>query len=248
MRVPLKLAFLFDNRQEQYLTHIKQIILASLLANVAICQTAGRIQGIVNDDSGKPVAGAYVIANPQSGSNRTTLSGITSADGKFSVDNMPAASYLICIQVPGGPYLDPCQRSKGTEISLASGQVIANRTFTVSKGSLLQVRLQDPKKLFSAADDLLIGVYLPSGFFQHMRLSTTGAGERTYDVAVPLRTHARVAIVSKHLEIADGTGKALAVTAPGAVPGKSATSDVVTIQGQAVESAVPVSFSVTGRK
>jgi hypothetical protein len=77
-----------------------------------------------------------------------------------------------------------------------------------------------------------------------MRLASSDATGRTYDVAVPLKTSIRLNIISSHLRISDDKSNSLAPTT--LTP--SATSSTVTFPGQSALHGPPVTFTVTGRK
>ena len=82
------------------------------------------------------------------------------------------------------------------------------------KGSLLQVRIDDPLRLMatdkgSSAGDIIVGILLPQALFQPMRLASGDASGRTYDVAIPTNMPVRVQIHSTHLQIADSQGLSL---------------------------------------
>src|SRR6266550_332408 len=71
---------------------------------------AGNLAGSVSDESGKPVAGAFVTALRNSlppASSRTT----SDAKGAFAINGLPAGTYSVCVQVPVGGFLDPCEWS-----------------------------------------------------------------------------------------------------------------------------------------
>jgi hypothetical protein len=220
-----------------------------LLTHAALAQTTARIQGTVNDDSGKPVTAAHVVAALQSLTDHSTYSAVTGPKGEYALDNLKPGQYSLCTQAPGGPHLNPCQWSTGPQATVAAGQTIANQALTVTKGAILQLRLDDPQKLITPSDDIFLVVYLPSGLFQPLRLVSRDAAGRTYDVAVPLKNPVRLAIISSHLQMVDDKGNGLA---PHAVQNSNApaaaTNSVVTFPGQSAVNGPPVTFTITGRK
>jgi hypothetical protein len=220
------------------------------LAAPAFSQNTASIKGTVNDDSGKPIANAIAVATLQSVASHATSSAVTGANGSFTLTNLAPGKYSICIHAPGEPQLNPCQWSQDTQVTVAAGQAVANQTITSVKGSLLQVRINDLGKVLTPADDLMIGIYLPNGLFQPLRLAASDPTGRTYDTAVPLATAARLAVISTHLQIADDKGASLAPTAIAkanfAPP--AATSTTLTLPAQSAANGPPIKFTITGRK
>jgi hypothetical protein len=175
---------------------------------------------------------------------------VTGPKGEFAFKNLPPGNYSICVHVPGGPHLNSCQWSQATQVTVASGQTLANQTITLTKGALLQVRLADPNKILTPKDDVMIGVYLPSGLFQPLRLAASDPAGRTYDAAVPLSTQVRLSVHSSHLLISDDQGKGLAPlplpkgnTAPAV-----ATSGVIVLPGRSGFNGPPLTLTIAGRK
>ena len=215
----------------------------------ALCQTA-KIQGVVIDDSGKPVAGIYAVATAQSATDHSTYSSVTNSRGEYSFDALPPGKYSICVQSPGGPQLNNCQWAVATQATVAAAQTLGNQTITVTQGELLKIRLDDPKQLIAYTDDILIGIYLPSGLFHPMRLATSDPTGRTYEIAVPLKTPVRVSVISTHLQMTDDKSKNLAPQSanPNSTGPVPATSSTQTLAGPSAANGPPITFTVTGRK
>jgi hypothetical protein len=220
------------------------------LTQIAFSQTTARIQGVVNDDAGKPVSGVYAVATAQSATDHSTYSAVTNNKGEYSFDNLKPGKYSICVQSPGGPHLGNCQWATTAQATVAAAQTLAGQNITVTQGAVFQLRIDDPKKLIAATDDILAGIYLPSGLFQPMRLAATDPTGRTYDVAVPQKSSFRLAVISSHLLMSDDKGNGLgpkAVT-PNSTAPSPATSVTLTLQGPSAVSGPPTTVTVTGRK
>src|SRR5438128_2573218 len=112
-------------------------ILLSLAACSLWAQAPGRIQGKVTDDAGQAVANVYVVAAPTTTGARNHYTAATSATGDFSIDQVAAGVYRLCVQAPRSAYLDPCVWSTPAQLTLTAGQVAANTNLQVSKGSVL---------------------------------------------------------------------------------------------------------------
>lgn len=233
------------------------IVILGVSVPIALCQTAakGGIQGVVKDDSGKAVAGAVAIATGVGTSSHQSHTATTTASGAYSFTGLEPGQYQVCVQLPGGPNLDPCQWSKPTLIAVASGTTTANQTTTAVKGSVLQVRINDPQKLMAtdksaSASDIVVGVLLPQGLFQPMRLGSSDATGRTYDAAIPMGVPIHVQIHSSHLQIADNLGASLGPVnaAPGSGAAAMASASTLTVQVPAGTASQTMTFSVTGKK
>jgi hypothetical protein len=105
------------------------------------------------------------------------------------------------------------------------------------KGTLLQVRVNDPASLWktgSGNPDMLLGVALPAVLVQPMRLASTDSGGRTYDAAIPAGTPVKISLYAPHFAIAGSNGAAPAATAP--------------VQSQAGQATLLLTYTITGTK
>lgn len=71
---------------------ISVLLIALLSATVMAQSTTGSVSGTVKDSAGAAIGGAEVLLGSAQGARRTAL---TSADGKFTFDNVPAGTYLV---------------------------------------------------------------------------------------------------------------------------------------------------------
>ncbi len=233
------------------------IVILFVSVPAAVCQTAskGGIQGVVKDDSGKAVAGAVAVATGVGTPSHQSHTVTTTASGAYSFTGLEPGQYQVCVQLPGGPNLNPCQWSKPTLITVAGGATTANQTTTAVKGSLLQVRINDPQKLMAtnksaSASDIVVGILLPQALFQPMRLASSDTTGRTYDIAIPTGMPIRVQIHSSHLQIADSQGGSLGPVnaAPGSGVAAMASASTLTVKVPAGTASQTMTFSVTGKQ
>jgi len=216
----------------------------SVVLSAALAQSTAKIQGTVHDDSGKPIAGAFALATTQSAAALPTRTTVTDGQGQYTFTNLPAGKYNICIQIPGTSRLGNCEWAAATSATVAASQSLTNPTITIAKGTLFQLRLNDPNQLIAQTDDILLGVYLPGGAFRPMRLASRDAAGRTYDIAVPLSTSFRIGLISAHLQISDNHGAPLA----SAVLTSVATSVNLTLPGPSSDGLPAIVYTVTGRR
>jgi hypothetical protein len=220
---------------------------AAILLPLTLAASAqsAKIQGIVTDDMGRPVSGILAVATLQSPADHSTYTAITNSKGEYSFANLSSGKYSICVQSPGGPHLSNCHWATPVQVTVASGQTIANQNIAVSRGAVLQVRVDDHKNFAAKDDDLLVAVYLPSGAFLPLRLAISNTDSRTYEAAVPRNTPLRLTVVSGHLKIADDKGKDLGPHGNG---NSAAAAATLTITEPPFIDAPPVVLTVTGRQ
>jgi hypothetical protein len=126
-------------------------VAVSLLASVLSLQgqtqnSTGTISGVVAGDDGKLLA-AVVTAN-STGSPAASGRTESASDGSFIISGLPAGVYELCAAVLGGGYLDPCAWSEVQQLAqVTPGKTLAGRRLVLLKGSVLQVRVNDPLKL-----------------------------------------------------------------------------------------------------
>ena len=139
------------------------------LTGVSLFAQAGSLAGTVTDGSNKPVTGAFITANRESlpaASGRA----FSVADGTFQISGLPAGSFTVCVQVPGGDFIDTCEwQILPLRVDVKVGQAVAGLKFKLQKGAILQVRLNDPGSLLSPSPptktvpQLLMGIQTAKG-------------------------------------------------------------------------------------
>jgi hypothetical protein len=208
-----------------------------LAVSVVRAQTPGVIQGVIDDNSGPVVSPVHVLAvNPAIGGKSYTA--VTNSNGAFSISGVAPGTYSICVQEPGGAHLDPCRWSTPVLIKVAAGQTVSNASVSAVKGTLLQVRVNDPGGLWKAGSgkpEVLIGVILPSSLFQPMRLASSDAGGKNFDVAIPAGTPVKMSVTAPHFAISDSQGLSLGAT-------------VAPVQSSAGQASLLLTYTITGGK
>jgi hypothetical protein len=208
-----------------------------LAASVVRAQTTGVIQGVIKDDSALAVSSVHVVAADATiGGKQYTA--VTSSNGAFSISGVAPGTYSICVQEPGGAHLDPCHWSTPVRIKVAAGQTVASPSIVAVKGTLLQVRVNDPGGLWKPGNgnpEVLIGVILPASLFQPMRLASSDAGGKNFDVAIPSGTPVKMSVTAPHFAISDNQGLSLGAT-------------VAPVQAAAGQASLPLTYTITGGK
>jgi hypothetical protein len=208
-----------------------------LAAAAVDAQTTGVIQGVIKDDSGQAVASVYAVAVDATIGGKS-YTAVTGSNGAFSIAGVAPGTYSVCVQEPGGAHLDPCHWSTPVQIKVAAGQTVASAPISAVKGTLLQVRVNDPGGLWKAGAgnaEILLGVILPSSLFQPMRLASTDAGGKTFEVAIPAGTPVKMSVTAPHFAISDSQGLSLGAA-------------VAPVQAAAGQASLPLTYTITGAK
>jgi hypothetical protein len=193
--------------------------------------------------SSKPVTGAFITANRESlpaASGRA----FSAADGTFQISGLPAGSFTVCVQVPGGGFIDTCEwQILPLRVDVKAGQAVAGLKFKLQKGAILHVRLNDPGNLLSPSataktvPQLLMGVHAARGLFRPATLVSRDTTGTTHAVTIPFDTAVNFTILSPQVSLADAKGAAI---------GLAATNVPVTVPSGT--SPTPLTFYVIGPK
>jgi hypothetical protein len=189
---------------------------------------SGSLQGTLTANDGTVIAGAKTTANftapakgvlPLLGPTVTGLlqdSAITASNGSFTLKNLIPGTYTICAQAASAAQIDPCHWSQTPpQVTVAAGQSVTGFKIAMAKGSILNIRVDDPqhyllgKSSVPGTPHVLVGVYTTSGQFYPAYITAKDTTGTSYSVTVPLNTAVRYTVASKHVKLADSTGKAV---------------------------------------
>jgi Carboxypeptidase regulatory-like domain len=124
-------------------------------AVVAVIATSAQGQafsGKVIDSNGNPVGGALVTALRTSTVPWTSSRTSSQSDGSFIFSSLTAGAYEFCAQVLAGGYLNPCEWSLNPPtVTVTAGNAATGFVLKMAIGSLLQIQVQDPSNVASAA-------------------------------------------------------------------------------------------------
>ena len=193
------------------------------LAGSAFPQTAltGTISGQVIGTDARPLM-AGIVANGVGGAR---ASGRAQSDktGSFTIRNLPAGTYMLCADVPGGGYLDPCAwESVLPTAQVNAGQTTAGYRLLLKQGGRLQVRVNDPAGLLVPAaaarpasnqvvPHILIGVMTARRLFQPLEVVSTDAAGRTQERTVPFNTPVVLHVRGNGVQVKDDKGADMAL-------------------------------------
>jgi hypothetical protein len=205
---------------------VKCVLILSAAVSIAIGQTgSASISGKVLDAKTlKPIPAALVMA-VQTGLPPFSKNTKTGGDGAFQIQGLPTGKYSLCVQAGDG-YVDTCQWSTPTVVTLAAGQTVTGTSIRLTAASILTVQVQDAQKVLSQKTkdgrrpELTLGVWGPKGLYYPARAvaapSATGARPQggvnsySYQVGVPRDTALKFYIASKDLKLGDAVGATLA--------------------------------------
>jgi hypothetical protein len=185
-----------------------------------LAQSLGSIAGTVSGDDGQALAVVVTVNGvPPFRSSGSAKSG---ANGAFTINNLAAGTYHICVESGGAGYLDPCAWEPILPTAqIAAGQALTGYRLTVKRGTALKVRINDAAGALNASapqasqaagkapPTLLLGVFTDRGLF-HL-LATTGKDAAGFDrqVTVPQNASVRLHVSGQGLQITDATGAAV---------------------------------------
>ena len=231
---------------------------ASAVTAAAIADTPaafGAVAGTVTDTSThQPVAFAVVVAERQPDprqkgiapnaiqvSSRTAR---TAADGFFTIPNLPAGTYVLCVHAVHDRWLNPCQWSDVRHTAdVKEGKTTNQPQIPMEKGAVLKLRLDDPAKTevsrvnSEPGTELLISTRGKRGLLQRPRIASRDAGGIDYELLVPAGQVVKFSVQAKTYKLADESGKAV---------GDADGDLLVTVPKDATEHSVKV--TITGRK
>ncbi len=227
---------------------IIQVVLAGCVTSVLLAAPPGAtssISGTVLGFGGKPVPGVVVsyFEEPSSSQASALLNGFvrTKPDGTFTISNVGAGKYQICVQAQEMGMLDPCVWSAKPAVTVAAGENSTGLRITLQKGAWLKLRLVDPNGFLPGnlnvkpGTQMVIAARTPSGFLQTTHLVGKDATGTNLEMLLPTAVPVHLGVFSQMFQCADANG-----TAVGAE-----TAYTVTIPaGQEYYNAT---FTVTGR-
>jgi hypothetical protein len=209
------------------MTILKNACLASLfVVSCALGQpsaSVGTLQGLVTDDTGKPLAGAEVryrrLYQAVLGSGHQVLPApgeavvqskiATDANGAYVLPNLPVGDYLLCGDAPSLPYLDPCKWSISPRVTV-SPSLTTKRTLVLTKGVFLKVRINDGARLLPQTKDgpiragnLLVGVKFANGAYLGAENTGVDTAGRDYQMIIPAGVPLKLWLFSRHVSLKD---------------------------------------------
>jgi hypothetical protein len=245
-------ANLRDNTSGPLRWVIGQVIAVTITVTAAFSQSTGSIQGAVVGDSGKPISGARVYAALKSTSQQVkapptivTKAGnaVNAApDGTFTIPNLSAGPYVLCVQTTVSGWLDPCQWSSSISlVALAAGQSLTAQKVVMTTGAILQIRINDPAKFLppspgAIANDVEVLALASNKVYYRARIVSTDAGGRNHELTLPFNAQHTLIVRSQQFTLTDSKGAA--------VPAAGHTEPVQAATGAPSQQ---FTFTVTGK-
>jgi hypothetical protein len=188
-------------------------------------QTSGQVSGVVLDGK-KGVAKARVqavlVVDPRRGAANPAVFTQTDAAGTFQFTDLSQGSYRICVDVPDGDLLDPCDWSESpVTLDVKADQTVTGIQVKLERGVWVEVRIDDDKRTFRAVEapgtgaTVLVGVYGPDEQYLPAREVREDGQGRTYRMLVPDDTPVRVFTRGLQVTLTDDVGDDIPVTGHG---------------------------------
>jgi hypothetical protein len=162
---------------------------------------------------------------PLRGSGTTT----SSANGSFTITNLPPGKYELCAQVGNAGYLDPCAWQFMPVTAQVPAGALTGYQLVVKLGTPLQVRINDPAGILAASvsltspapsavptaggSGLLVAVVSTRGFLQALAATSVDSGGSNRQITVPQNAPARLFFSGLNVQVT--AGAAITVTPGG---------------------------------
>lgn len=174
------------------------------------------------------------------------VASITAAkDGSFTLTQLPAGTYNICVYSGDGDYIDPCGWSlTPPSVSVAANQQLKGLKYSLVPGVRVKTRIDDPtgnlqKKTTDAGPQhVLVGVFSPKGVLIPMPVTKSNPSGVDYELVIPVATAVKLTLFSKGVNLEDDKKQA--------VPATGLTRDIT--QSTVPAASPSFTFTVTGRK
>jgi hypothetical protein len=178
------------------------------------------IQGMVADAlTNKPLADVLVLARSVPGDS-TIQTAKSGSNGNYSLDNLPAGTYSLCMKGPDDGYLDPCEwGQKPTTVTLQDGKKSSGNRLLFTTGSVVKIRIQDTSQLLfqktktGFLPDLSVGIFGSKGLFYPARVVNRDIRGLDLQITIPFDTPVSLSVTSRALKLTDESGKTLPATA-----------------------------------
>jgi hypothetical protein len=150
---------------------------------------------------------------------------MTDKSGAFQFTRLFAGKYRVCVQVPKGVWLNPCQWGlQYPRITLTSAQPVASAPLVLKKGAVIPILVEDPGQLLSQHEgktrgaSLLLGVANDTLGFMPARLASSDSNSKTMEVVIPFNSPRKLVVRSSFFQLADSGGATLSRTAATMIP------------------------------
>lgn len=187
--------------------------------------SSASISGVVTGADGSSIGGAHVFAGPLSTASKlkappTLLASVTSSvyakpDGSFTLANLTAGSYILCAEASIPGWLDPCHfASAVAPVTVAAGKATTGQNVVLSKGAVLQVRINDPGQLLAnatavIAHDVEVLVRASNNGYYESRIVSTDSTGRNHEITVPFDLQQTLIVRSQGFTLKNSAGAAV---------------------------------------
>lgn len=184
-----------------------------------LAQTAtGTISGTVVGSDGAPIS-AVVTAN-RIGLPPATGHADSAPNGSFYISGLADGTYSLCATDRRRQYLDPCAWSaQEPSVKISGAQAVTGLKLVLEKGSLLQVRLNDPTQVLestakgaaSPKPHVITGVFTDRRTFQPLSTVGKDASGRDQQTVIPFDRPVSLHLVGRGVSVTGASGQPLDV-------------------------------------
>lgn len=187
------------------------------VATPAFSQAPGFIAGTVRISAGTAVSGARVVAHRQGSRPLQSFSAATNADGSFTINNVPAGKYVLCVPEPGKGRQDPCiWATRPQQGEVTAGQTLRVPAITLPQTTTIRIRVQDPQQQLQRTSldwrqpSIWFSVVDASGLRLTPSLTKREGATQTYELEVPQGRTYRLETASADVALQSAGGGQLA--------------------------------------
>ena len=178
----------------------------------------GAISGTVGGEDGTVVNGTVSLRrmNVRTKSRLPTQSewrAVLDQKGAFRIGFLPPGEYFACVRATGGLWLDPCEwDSKLPTVSIQDEQSTADLKVTLKKGTVVEVRVDDPGRLLAQHEGktkgagMMVAIASDGLVLRFVPIAATETAGRTHRLIVPYETPLRLIIQGGSFVVSDSFG------------------------------------------
>ena len=126
---------------------------------------------------------------------------------------LPPGEYFACVRATGGLWLDPCEwDSKRPTVSIQDEQSTADLKVTLKKGTVVEVRVDDPGRLLAQHEGktkgagMMVAIASDGLVLRFIPIAATETAGRTHRLIVPYETPLRLIIQGGSFAVSDSFG------------------------------------------
>lgn len=229
---------------------LRTAFVGSALAGCIVGQATGQISGTVADETGAPVASAYVtyLRTPYTSKDTVPIGGgqYTTKAGQFSFTGLIPATYAFCVQTePDRGYVPVCDWTYTPPSTRLTAGLSTKVNITIQHGRRIELRMKDAGGLLPTPEDkapssfVVFGVRSADGRLHSAQIRSRDPGGHDYWVIVPANQVMQVSVFGSNHAFQDTNGADVALNAAGLSIPAGLAGSVNRLQFTTVKAKVP---------